>query len=206
MIDQVRICKIDGCGKHHVARGLCDKHYARWKTHGDPLKVLPILITQQVPLKDRFWTKVEKTESCWIWKAYKSKFGYGVVGLPGSKTASAHRAAWYLTHGEWPKLFVLHRCDNRACVNPDHLWLGTQKSNMIDCAKKGRLWNQNNPGVPYGPALENKLKTHCSRGHELAGENLRKTGKKRQRSCRICFRETDRVYKQMLRDRAKASC
>lgn len=85
----------------------------------------------------RFWKKVEKTETCWIWTARKNG-GYGHFGLD-HKLVRAHRFAWTLEHGDIPEgLSVLHSCDNPSCVRPSHLFLGTQQDNVDDCIKKGR--------------------------------------------------------------------
>jgi hypothetical protein len=90
-------------------------------------------------LATRFEKKIRKSDSCWIWIAATSKFGYGRFLFNGKNTA-AHRVAWTIYRGEIPKgMFVLHKCDVRNCVNPDHLFLGTQDDNMKDCAKKGRF-------------------------------------------------------------------
>lgn len=90
----------------------------------------------------RFWSKVDRSGDCWIWTACRHKQGYGEMGVwVGGKvrTLLAHRAAWALMKGEIPKgLLVLHRCDNPPCVNPSHLFLGTQRDNMRDCSAKGR--------------------------------------------------------------------
>ena len=85
-----------------------------------------------------FWVKADKTESCWLWQALKNKTGYGVVNY-NYKTQLAHRVAWTLTHGDIPAgLYVCHKCDTPGCINPDHLFLGTQLENMRDMASKGR--------------------------------------------------------------------
>lgn len=86
----------------------------------------------------RFWEKVEKTETCWNWKAHKLKKGYGHFHSKG-KEILAHRYSYELHKGKIPEnLFVLHSCDNPSCVNPEHLWLGTKKDNRTDCESKGR--------------------------------------------------------------------
>lgn len=93
-----------------------------------------------------FWTHVDKTGDCWEWTARKDAKGYGTFGRCGK----AHRFAWEAINGPIPKaegihrIGVLHKCDNPACVRPDHLFLGTQKDNMVDCASKGRM-NNNAP-------------------------------------------------------------
>lgn len=88
---------------------------------------------------DRFWSKVEKTEKCWNWKACK-RDGYGLFRLnSGESMRNAHRVSWEILNGDIPHgLQVLHKCDNRLCVNPNHLFLGTLQDNMNDRNKKNR--------------------------------------------------------------------
>ena len=93
--------------------------------------------------KDRFWAKVKKTDSCWLWIGSKSGKGYGnifVEKIKGvSKQIKAHRASWIIHNGKIADgLFVCHKCDVPLCVNPAHLFLGNNKDNMMDCFKKGR--------------------------------------------------------------------
>jgi hypothetical protein len=95
----------------------------------------------------RFWSNVHKGERCWIWTAAKHRYGYGACGKDYGDTR-AHRAAWMLTNGPIPKGKVIcHKCETKLCVNPAHLFLGTQADNMADNKAKGkshygeRAWN-----------------------------------------------------------------
>lgn len=88
--------------------------------------------------EERFMDKVSKTDTCWIWTGGKRHFGYGVFSM-GGKLYGSHRMSWELFKGAIPKgMWILHKCDNPSCVNPDHLFLGTPKDNMGDMIKKGR--------------------------------------------------------------------
>lgn len=86
----------------------------------------------------RFWSKVDKTGDCWLWLGATGR-GYGQVRIHGIRYR-AHRVAWELSNGPVPVgLVVMHKCDVRNCVNPDHLQVGTQSENMLDAFRKGRL-------------------------------------------------------------------
>jgi hypothetical protein len=94
-------------------------------------------------MPERFWNKVNKVEgTCWLWTGVSSSVGYGRFCWRERATSliGAHRVSWMLTYGDIPDgLFVLHKCDVKLCVNPDHLWLGTNADNIRDAADKGLL-------------------------------------------------------------------
>jgi hypothetical protein len=130
-------------------------------------------------LQERFWSKVEKTPGCWLWRGYvKSGDGYGRFTVDKTKRDLAHRVAYELSTGKTigPRPMTIdHLCRNQICVNPKHLEVVTNKENIL----RG-----------FAPSAMNARKTHCIRGHRLDGENLiiyivPKTGK-RHRRCRIC--------------------
>jgi len=88
--------------------------------------------------KIRFWKHVNKTDSCWLWIGGTDKDGYGSFRL--NEHVRAHRFSWEINIGPIPeKLCVLHQCDVKTCINPDHLFLGTRKDNTADAVKKNRL-------------------------------------------------------------------
>ncbi len=103
---------------------------------------MPKGIYERKCTSDRFWSKVENSSgaSCWQWLGIVDRYGYGRFYVKGEeKRTGAHRTAWLLCRGPVPKgMNVLHRCDNPGCVNPGHLFLGTQEDNMHDMDAKGR--------------------------------------------------------------------
>jgi HNH endonuclease len=88
---------------------------------------------------ERFFLKVKKTDGCWLWVGNRGGSGYGVMRI-GEKNVLAHRFSYVHANGPITGgLLVLHRCDNRLCVRPDHLFLGTAKDNTQDALSKGRM-------------------------------------------------------------------
>ena len=101
----------------------------------------PIIRKYGKKFLERFWNSanIREVDNCWEWKRAIQSKGYGSVGIGRKKTALAHRVAYEITYGEIPEgMWILHRCDNRRCVNPKHLFLGTNEDNVRDMVQKGR--------------------------------------------------------------------
>jgi len=93
------------------------------------------------PLEDRFLEKVEPelNTGCLLWGGVTNHKGYGLITIRKGYARSTHRVAWEMENGPIPGgLFVCHKCDTPACVNPNHLFLGTNRDNIVDMYRKGR--------------------------------------------------------------------
>lgn len=146
-------------------------------------------------VRERIEARVERIPiaGCWIWTAQLNGAGYGVFGIRQagqSVPVRAHRLSYEAYLGPVPEgLFVLHRCDTRSCVNPAHLFVGTQRDNIQDMIAKGRS---------KMTSTANAAKTHCKHGHEFTEGSfyLRKNG---SRLCKQCNAEYQHNYIQSKR-------
>jgi hypothetical protein len=144
-----------------------------------------------VGLKDpkyaaRFWAKVEKTDACWLWRGSKDPAGYGIVKLE-RRQARAHRVAYELAVGPIPDgLTIDHLCENKGCVNPDHMEPVTRGVNNL----RGN-----------SPWALNAKRLVCKHGHPLTGENLRITPRG-TRACKACSRRTTREWQAQRKEAA----
>jgi len=133
-------------------------------------------MTARRPLADRFWEKVQKTDSCWIFTGAGCGVGYGEIWAHG-RVMRAHRVAYELLIGPVPEGLTLdHRCRNRRCVNPAHLEPVTNRENLL----RGNGWSGRNARA-----------THCPKGHPYSEENTTRRGGKRY--CRTCARDLSRL-------------
>lgn len=122
------------CGaENSIGRKLCRPCYQRmWKAKR--LNEFKVLAPEDV-----FLNRVEKTETCWLWKGTKNGYGYGIFLMQGERPVRAHRYSYEFFKGKIPTgKIIMHTCDNPPCVNPDHLRVGTKEENNKDTAIKRR--------------------------------------------------------------------
>lgn len=140
--------------------------------------------------------KCKRTESgCLEWQGIRTKKeGYGII-MHAGQNWGGHRLMWHLSRGRLKdsKQFVLHKCDNPPCLDPEHMFLGTASDNAVDASQKGRS--------------QGMTKTHCKHGHEYTPENTiqkkPRPGKSNgRRSCRACFNAYARTYQAKIKARA----
>lgn len=139
----------------------------------------------------RFFTKykIDTDTGCWNWTGYLYH-GYGILSV-ARKPTKAHRVSYEIHHGAIPSgMIICHRCDNRSCVNPDHLFVGTYKDNNQDIVDKGRHYLSK--------------RTHCDKGHAYTPENTYQRTPSSRR-CRTCDRDYQREYQRELRKARRAA-
>lgn len=167
-------------GMQRFCRACRAEHSRRLRAKRRAAKVVP-------SPEQRFWAKVQKTDSCWIWTAAKYKAGYGHFQW-GDRDWCAHRIAYTLLRGPIPEGMTLdHLCRNKSCVNPDHLDPCTRGENTL----RGDTIS-----------TRNKLKTHCPKGHPYSGENLRYSplGARMCRECRRVWNKEQYLRRKALKD------
>lgn len=131
-------------------------------------------IAKKPPLYIQFWAKVRLGNGCWEWRGSKNDTGYGQIRINKVLKRATH-TMWFMRYSVWPERFLLHSCDNPACVNPAHLSEGNQAENIRQAMERERHWK-----FRY---------THCKYGHEITGQTPR------QRYCLICKRAADRLWR-----------
>jgi len=170
------LCRIDSCQNKSRTLGLCTKHASRLRLTGttDPGPRAP------APLEERFWRNTRKggAGECWLYGQGRAWYKNITTGGKGSPTVAAHTYSYRLHHGPIPKgLFVMHRCDTPACVNPAHLVLGTPLQNTQDMIAKGRKITVAPKGAGNGKAKLTVEKVRFIRsrpdvGHAALGREL----------------------------------
>lgn len=149
-----RICCIDGCESRLLAKGMCIAHYNRVRKYGTPDDTPKVIRTrarmnaQREAIARMLTPEALQDGECWEWPGGRLQSGYGVFApsLAVLSSRQAHRNAYAIAHGLTEiadDLLACHRCDNRICFRPSHIFLGSHDENMQDMVRKGR-----SPRVP----------------------------------------------------------
>ncbi len=160
----MRDVKLNCCSKRSQLHPVTSQH----------VKIQHLQVKLEIPLCDREKVKSiirntskETASGCWEWTRGRNAYGYGVRFFRG-KVHGAHRLSFAATHGSIPdQVSVCHRCDNPACVNPDHLWLGSQRENIQDAAKKNRMrryFGDTSPTAKLTEDLVREIRATYARG------------------------------------------
>lgn len=168
--EPARQCSVAGCERPVKTAGMCNMHYLR-RWSGRPLMAPARIYGDD---ERRFWSKVNKTETCWLWTGGRGGHGYGSFETRENgkrRTWGAHRWLYERVVGPVPDGLELdHLCRVRHCVRPDHLEAVTSRENVLR-------------GV--APSAVNARRTHCIHGHQFTADNIY-VAKGRWRQCRTC--------------------
>ena len=166
---------VEECPRPSRSGGYCPTHYSRWQRTG----------TVELPAKptheQRFWSHVDKSGECWEWTANRNKRGYGAWAIyrhPKYISIMPHRYSYELVHGPIPKgMQIDHVCHNRACVNPNHLRLATNKQNNENPSGVRSDNTSGYRGVTYNPKVgrwyarvQHNNRTYGAGGHATPEE------------------------------------
>lgn len=179
----MRLCEVTGCGRKHKGHGYCQVHLIRVREAGDLPPAEPF--TPRTP-EERFWSFVEKSDGCWLWRG--GRRGTGTYGgfwhSPARGTLGAHRFAYEMAHGSpVPEgLTIDHLCRTPLCVRASHLEAVTPRVNVL----RGDT-----------VTAANAQKTHCYRGHPFDEENTVYTTDGR-RNCRTCRRARHKAKRKQV--------
>lgn len=161
-MQKIKTCSVEGCGSaYRVVQGLCSTHYQRKRLKGDVHAVSDHLSRTE---EERFWQKVRKTENCWEWLGAVEATGYGRF-YTKNRFWLAHRYSYEKFRGSIPEGHVIdHKCNNRKCVNPDHLETATysQNSDNFRGVKKSNTSGHRN--VSWAKNLDKWLVTATTNG------------------------------------------
>lgn len=159
-------CSVSGCARPYRCNGLCALHYSRSLAGRD---LATGLKGRPLSLQERFESHCipEPNTGCWLWIGATGSDGYGKAIVDG-RSRRAHRVSWEMFRGEIPPdVVICHRCDNPPCVNPSHLFLGTQLDNIADRHSKGRSAGPRgvlNPNAKLNPKAVREIRELRARG------------------------------------------